>query len=246
MVSTSLHLLRPFLTPDSDSNLTAERAVEPLHAIMNEILDGQQFLVQRLASLEGNPAPSILSVSTITQRTNSSDSNQPIPQVPQDPFEAELQQSWVYKRSRNSNNNYSGAFSLISSDRRTIGLSMISGISLSDMSLISVLELPIYLSDLSNGRDYHPSGSQTSPKAALPLPSSTIANLNQMISVDRGPIFGISLDASMALSQTSVALCSISGSATIKVDVPTVVANCGNVIKERGQFCHAHRQRIKH
>ena len=66
-------------------------------------------------------------------------------------FEEELSKSWVYKRADNQDE---GGFSVISSAGRTASWSMLSGLSMSDISNISILALPVYAEDIANREQY--------------------------------------------------------------------------------------------
>ena len=66
------------------------------------------------------------------------------------PFEKDLKASRVYRRIKRDTMD----FSMRSSVARSLGWSIFSGMSLSDISEISVLALPIHLSDISNPQHY--------------------------------------------------------------------------------------------
>lgn len=66
------------------------------------------------------------------------------------PFERILEQSWVYKR--NQRNSCDGSF--ISSKERSHTWSVFSGFSLADVSILSVVAMPLTTMDLANGNHY--------------------------------------------------------------------------------------------
>ena len=69
-------------------------------------------------------------------------------------FEEELNGSWVYQRAARQ---MDGSSSVISSAGRTASWSMLTGLSLSDISNLAVLALPVYAEDISN-RELYQSG----------------------------------------------------------------------------------------
>lgn len=76
-------------------------------------------------------------------------------------FETDLESSWVYRRAKRK----SMDFSMRSSIVRSNAWSMFSGLSLSDVSIIAVLALPVYSDDLANPQHYDfGSRQQATPK----------------------------------------------------------------------------------
>jgi hypothetical protein len=126
--------------------------VSPLCVVIERILDGQALIAQRLANIEmktslGADINPIDAHSSCTERSGAS-----LPFPHGFIFEEELNNSWVYRRVGRSPN--IGNFSIVSSAGRTASWSMLSGLSLSDLSNISVLALPIYATDLNNSEVY--------------------------------------------------------------------------------------------
>lgn len=67
-------------------------------------------------------------------------------------FEADLHDSWVYKRVLKIDDD--NTLSIMSSAGRTASWSMLSGLSMSEISFVAVLALPIYAEDLQNKQRY--------------------------------------------------------------------------------------------
>ncbi|RMJ07616.1 hypothetical protein CDV36_012778 [Fusarium kuroshium] len=70
--------------------------------------------------------------------------------IPRLPFERILEQSWVYKRNQRN----SCDCSFISSAERSHTWSVFSGFSLADVSILSVIAMPLTTMDLANGEHY--------------------------------------------------------------------------------------------
>lgn len=70
--------------------------------------------------------------------------------VPRLPFERILEQSWVYRRNQHN----SCDCSFISSAERSHTWSVFSGYSLADVSILSVIAMPLTTMDLANGEHY--------------------------------------------------------------------------------------------
>ncbi|KAF7513794.1 hypothetical protein GJ744_007845 [Endocarpon pusillum] len=145
---SSLNLMLTILT--CQSSYVAEDSVKHLEGLVENMLTGHERLAQRLASFETTVAPSI---DIQTQRddarlsTTSSIRENQFGFV----FEEALKKSWVYQRAAR---NIDGSSSLFSSAGRTASWSILTGLSLSDISNIAVLSLPIYAEDISNREMY--------------------------------------------------------------------------------------------
>ena len=70
---------------------------------------------------------------------------------PDFPFEEELRSSWVYQRASNERGD---CFSIASAAGRTASWSILSGISLSDVSDIAIVGIPVYEEDIANASHY--------------------------------------------------------------------------------------------
>jgi len=119
---------------------------------MERIVEGQALFAERLANIE-----SIVSIPNARPIDPSIGGTHDLDKIVLNSrsfwFEEELKSSWVYRRSAR-NRNSTGAFSVISSAARTASWSMFSGQSISEISNIAVLSLPIYAEDLSNSEVY--------------------------------------------------------------------------------------------
>ncbi|EXL94505.1 hypothetical protein FOIG_12700 [Fusarium odoratissimum NRRL 54006] len=154
--STSLVLM----ILQSDSDQSAKQHQEQLCNNVQALLESNNALARRLMNLED----SLDFRSTVLRRTSFLS-----PLTPSDPhtssrrlstetslriptlaFETALRASRVYRRAKR----YSMDFSFRSSVARSRNWSILSGLSLSDISNISVVALPIHRDDLTNAQDY--------------------------------------------------------------------------------------------
>jgi hypothetical protein len=209
----------------SDSNLRAEETVASLDTAMDTVLEGQKSLLQRISSLESTYATSILSSPTEAQAPSSTQQEDFAFEPLASQFEAKLWKSWVYKRV-NQDGQASAGFSIISSARNTTSSSILAGVSLSEISNLSLVNIPIYPREISNRQDY-PNDLRMKDSGIL-----LRASLVRLEEVDYGPVFSCPLN-NLALPKTSVALETKLGEPDIVI-VPTIVAMCGKLLKERG------------
>lgn len=176
-------------------------------------------------------------------------------------FEEELNSSWVYRRAARRDDD---AFSIVSSAGRTVSWSVLSGLSLSDISNIAMLDLPIYLQDIGNRHMYE--FREVSAEAlrieqfiaCSQLPGldgalSRVSNVSTSwpTKVEHqirkrpqqkdgseacpDPIFGVSLQISMKLSSVLIFIPSNGMKSGRTMCLPTVVANCGAYLREDGR-----------
>ena len=143
------------LTNGSDSTYKAEDAVDELSNMIQRVLDNHQILAQRLLSIEiginlSQPLTSNQGESLVNDAA--APPGQPRRNDLGYAFEEVLETSWVYKRAARQGEE--GNFSIISAADRTASWSMLSGLSLSDISFIAVLALPVYEHDISNSEVY--------------------------------------------------------------------------------------------
>ena len=156
------------LTIYSNSVEDAHASVNALTALVQEVLASNQEMAQRLANMELLLGNSLEDDSPKSDFGNNHELHRgSIPLVPkrrkfqrQPPeanaqigefgftFDYDLKCSRVYARVRKS------TFSLSSSARRSIGWSIFSGLSLADISDLSVISLPISAAELWNGERY--------------------------------------------------------------------------------------------
>ena len=172
------------------SSLEVEEAVTSLTSLAKQILSSNRLIEARLQSIEqrtivpdtaSNVEPSAqtqtrASVTSSTLRSSvlqgrqsatlNQRSSEQVSHLSVDfAFEEELGRSWVYKRARKDGENCS----IFSSAARTASWSMLSGLSLSDISDISVLRLPVYAEDLANSEHYEFSGGESGMATTQPL-----------------------------------------------------------------------------
>jgi hypothetical protein len=214
-------------------------------------LSGHEKLAQRLSSFEKTVARA---VDTQTQTDNARLSA--IGSIKRNQFgfvfEEELNGTWVYQRAARK---MDGSSSIISSAGRTASWSMLTGLSLSDISNIAVLALPIYAEEISN-RELYQFGEididalttvveQTSNVMASTrlgkLASTRLrrsSSVKAAIEADLGPnpIFGVPLLSSMEVACVPISVVQRDGKIFISGYVPTVVARCCAYIKEEGRL----------
>ncbi|ENH62938.1 hypothetical protein FOC1_g10006404 [Fusarium oxysporum f. sp. cubense race 1] len=154
--STSLVLM----ILQSDSDQSAKQHQEQLCNNVQALLESNNALTRRLMNLEN----SLDFRSTVSRRTSFLSPLSPCDpdtssrrlstetslRIPTLAFEKALRASRVYRRAKR----YSMDFSFRSSVARSRNWSILSGLSLSDISNISVVALPIHRGDLTNAQDY--------------------------------------------------------------------------------------------
>jgi len=155
------------------------------------VIQTNQQLAQRMAMMERSMAPStivldnsdsssLMSQETIRNGTVIASTNPDVHPAFGFAFDEDLQTSWVYKRSRGRD---SSAFSTASSSQLTQSWSILSGLSLSNISNIAVQALPIFKEDLQNSNLYSfgdagrtaPTASDQKPLLAPPKHKTTIS-----------------------------------------------------------------------
>jgi len=259
--------LYPPVTSARDSALTlrsqkqddAEEKVDKLCDLVQQSLERYAFLGQRLAALELGAVgyepkpPSIPDVPAgKIPEVNA--------QVRTFAFEEVLMTSRAY---RGMTFDSSDTLSMLSSAGRTASWSMLSGLSLSEISRIAILAIPIYPSDLSNEHvyDFEPSSFDDLADAATPLilpapdpREKTLAKrfLSKLIPVTRqkpsipvtqapeldppSKMFGQSLQSSLQIANVVISVTGEDNETKIYGYIPIVVAKAGVFIKEAGTF----------
>jgi hypothetical protein len=167
-------------------------------------------------------------------------------------FEEELNGTWVYQRAARK---MDGSSSIISSAGRTASWSMLTGLSLSDISNIAVLALPIYAEEISN-RELYQFGeididalttvveqtSNATGSTRLSKLASTHLRRTSSVKAAVGaglgpnPIFGVPLRSSMEVACVPISVVQRDGKIFISGYVPTVVARCCAYIKDEGKL----------
>jgi hypothetical protein len=214
-------------------------------------LSGHEKLAQRLSSFEKTVARA---VDTQTQTDNARLSA--IGSIKRNQFgflfEEELNGTWVYQRAARK---MDGSSSIISSAGRTASWSMLTGLSLSDISNIAVLALPIYAEEISNRELYQFGEIDIDALTTVVEQTSNVmgstrlgklastrlrrsSSVKAAIEADLGPnpIFGVPLLSSMEVACVPISVVQRDGKIFISGYVPTVVARCCAYIKEEGKF----------
>ena len=221
------------------------------------MLSSHEKLAQRLASFEMTVAPATDALAQgDNARLSATDS------IKRNQFgfvfEEELNGSWVYQRAARQ---MDGSSSIISSAGRTASWSMLTGLSLSDISNLAVLALPVYAEDISNRELYqfgqvHVDALRRDVALTVSEQKSNIMGSRSLsklastklrrsssgkpaIEADSGPrpIFGVPL-----LPGPGVAWCHVKVRTDSKADlfvsyfVPNVVARCCAYIREEGEY----------
>jgi len=214
-------------------------------------LSGHEKLAQRLSSFEKTVARA---VDTQTQTDNARLSA--IGSIKRNQFgfvfEEELNGTWVYRRAARK---IDGSSSIISSAGRTASWSMLTGLSLSDISNIAVLALPIYAEEISNRELYQFGEIDIDALTTVVEQTSNVmgstrlgklastrlrrsSSVKAAIEADLGPnpIFGVPLLSSMEVACVPISVVQRDGKIFISGYVPTVVARCCAYIKEEGRL----------
>jgi hypothetical protein len=185
-------------------------------------------------------------------------------------FEEDLLASRVYKRPLFSNSRES----LLTSAARSTASSILSALSISDVSNISILAVPIYAHEISNSRRYtfgdlHPKMlkieeelSSTKPAEdnskenkwgglafALRRRRRVKASVLETSSASPLGVFGVSLKTSIKYANVSISLTNEDGEHFIYGYIPMIVAKAGVFLKETGEFswscrCFAFKSKI--
>ncbi|KAK3290986.1 uncharacterized protein B0H64DRAFT_411088 [Chaetomium fimeti] len=166
----------------SDTSLRAEQRQAELTSSVNQLLDNDHDLSRRLMNLEDSfDAQTIMTkrrsiAGTIVSKAeterlllprkagSSSAASSQTPNNPQAPlvsgfeFEVDLKTSGPYRRARRDTMD----FSFCSSVARSHAWSVFSGLSLGDISVMSVVALPVYADEITNSRHYEFGGQRFS------------------------------------------------------------------------------------
>jgi hypothetical protein len=169
-------------------------------------------------------------------------------------FEEILMSSRAYRVAAKDN---SDAFSIISSAGRTASWSMLSGLSLSEVSHIGIQALPIYASDIANKEcyDFSPAAANAIRVEDLQQTDSTKLSrrdrLKGLFRIPRGPgpepepepdhaalphVFGVELQTSIKTANVAISRINNEGQSEIYGYIPIVVAKGGVFLKEKGWY----------
>ncbi|KAM5358563.1 hypothetical protein ACJZ2D_015177 [Fusarium nematophilum] len=152
----------------SDSQARAESSQQHLLSAVETLLEGNDNLANRMMGME-TAIDAMSQRRSTTPFTSRTDSAVPPPAIPRRSslfefgFEHDLKASRVYRRAKRDTMD----FSVRSSVARTHAWSIFSGISLSNISEISVLALPLYADDIANPQHYNFGYEILQPKALL-------------------------------------------------------------------------------
>ncbi|KAF4969837.1 hypothetical protein FSARC_2995 [Fusarium sarcochroum] len=256
----SLTLMLTILTCQSQGD--AESKVDKLCDLVEETLAQNSTLKERLVAL-GARDELVVADETIDTRLNqltindpnkkddtsdatpASSDNQPRWQRNEQgfAFEEVLMSSRVYRISAKNN---SDAFSIISSAGRTASWSMLSGLSLSEVSHIGIQAIPVYATDITNKEYYDFSPAGGNPQSLVEYPhlekTSRRDRLKGLFRTSRPEqeppqpaVFGVPMEISIEYANVSINLL---GPNEERIDygrTPFVVAKACNFLKNEGQ-----------
>jgi Fungal N-terminal domain of STAND proteins len=241
----------------SESSYKAEDSVTNLTGLVESMLAGHEKLAKRLSCIEMTMVPT-------TKTENPTQNNRTdllaIGTINRNQFgfvfEEELNGSWVYRRAARR---IDSASSIVSSAGKTASWSMLTGLSLSNISNLSVLALPIYAEEISNRELYQfgkvDIGNWRQDAAFLPVlgperngkgfkgltvfastkpPKNSVETANSS-DTELNPIFGVPLLSGMKVASVTTGLVEENGEMFISGHIPTVVARCCAYIKEEGK-----------
>lgn len=250
----------------SKSRAEAERSVDRLCELVEEVLANNIDMAIRLRGIESRPGYNSVTSAKL-KNVNGSEQSTIVSEIERPPkpqeninlgqkfrsaFEEDLDKSKVYKRALYN----SSQSSVISSAARSTATSVLSGLSLGDVSIIAVFALPLYSSDITNNKHYafgdvaeQPLNlvagepREVSKKPTLkPWKQSSSQILGRLMS--RGPsaspstesepgkVFGVALETSLNYARIEVVK---QGNPVITAYIPIVVARCALFLKEHGR-----------
>ncbi|KAF4458423.1 hypothetical protein FALBO_14849 [Fusarium albosuccineum] len=155
----------------SDSDRLAIQHQEQLSVNIKNSLDAQTIVSKRMSLMsvsrtESQSSNSINPQSTLASTTESSTETDCSAFVSKFEFEDDLETSGVYRRARRNRDTMD--FSFRSSVAKSHVWSILSGLSMSDVSIMSMMALPVYQEDLTNAQHYD-FGQGPQPAAVAPL-----------------------------------------------------------------------------
>ena len=245
----------------------AESAMTRLCDLVQQVLASNQEMNLRLRNLDEKAAettvPAAPKLDDDASTTSSLSVKPPLVSVSQAPqrdqfgfaFEEDLLASRVYRKPLYSNSGES----LVTSAARTTASSVLSALSLTDISNISILAVPIYAHEISNGRRYNFGDFGTEiPESPGQRPStrslSAILNpkkweafssavrrqrLDRKSSANSKPenrVLGVPLHVSMTYAKIAISLTNERGESFVYGYIPVYVAKTGVFLKEKGVF----------
>lgn len=261
---TSLNLMLSIL--ESKSRAEAERSVDRLCDLVEEVLANNLDMSTRLRGIESRVANNS-GVSAKSEKANASarstiaSETEQLPGPPENTvlprtfrwaFEEDLDASKVYKRALYNNSQSS----LISSAARSTASSVLSGLSLGDVSVIAVFALPLYPSDITNNQHYTFGDVPEQPlnlvagepeeismkstfkpwKQSSSLGLARFRRGSSAPSIEPEPekrIFGIALGESVQYANVAISGLYDNGESFVWGHVPIVIAKCGVFLKKK-------------
>ncbi|KAH6874727.1 hypothetical protein B0T10DRAFT_585904 [Thelonectria olida] len=265
---SSLTLMLTILTCQSQND--AERDVDRLCNLVEQTLLQNVMLKERLAAWEPQKEEqnqletmeSRLNRQTLDDNFATEDAapNPDSPVVNERPkwqrnergfaFEEILMSSRAYRITARDN---SDGFSVITSAGRTASWSMLSGLSLSEVSHIGIQAIPIYASDITNKDHYDFSPAICGSMSSQSPPRSSPQGLEKSSrrkwlkglfrsaqSVEPEPeprpaVFGVSLGTSIAYAKATITRSDADGNSVVYGYIPIAVAKTGNILKQHGK-----------
>ena len=247
----------------------AESAMTRLCDLVQQVLASNQEMSLRLRNLDEKAAetsePAAPKFDDDASTTSSLSVRPPLVSVSQAAqrdqlgfaFEEDLLASRVYRKPLYSNSGES----LVTSAARSTALSVLSALSLSDISNISILAVPIYAHEISNSRRYKfgdfgieiPESSSQRPStrslsailnpkkwdafsSAVRRPRLYRTSISSTNSKPEECILGVSLNVSIRYASVAISLTNEKSESYTYGYVPIFVAKTGVFLKEKGVF----------
>ncbi|PGH17526.1 hypothetical protein AJ79_01126 [Helicocarpus griseus UAMH5409] len=233
----------------------AKAEADKLHDRIGEVLSANEALKNRLMGFDEPeippPAAAALNKSDDSSVSTTSDHTSRGPQATQQrgalrkrygfAFEEELFSSRVYKKSVFSQ---SGT-SLITAATRNTCSSVLSSLSISEVSNLSVLAVPIYANEISNSQRYIFGDFSSPPQANVVKNGSRIGSRIRKWSgfrntsreknkpADTPTVFGAPLDVCLRHAGLAISYIDDSGNGTIIGYIPVIVGKTGLFLKEK-------------
>jgi len=251
----------------SKSMEDAESAMLRLCTLVEQVLAKNEEIGLRLRNMDGadsDPVPKLRPDASTTSSRTVSPPPSPPKNMPEDiqrnafgfAFEEDLLASRVYRRPLFSDSGES----LVTSAARTTASSILSALSLTDISNISVLAVPIYAHEISNRAryifgDFHPEAPAVEGQEAATKPAQHTLKANKWnvfasavrhqrraqaakpdVARKMEPrILGVPLQESIRYANVAISLMNEEGKSYIYGYVPIFVAKIGVFLKEKGQ-----------
>ncbi|KAJ3549850.1 hypothetical protein NM208_g282 [Fusarium decemcellulare] len=263
---SSLTLMLTILTCQSQDD--AESRVDRLCDLVEEVLLRDSTLKERLVALEirdetAEPQDTIdtkLNQMSVVDTAEEASPPEAIPssankqpEWQRNPygfaFEEILMSSRAYRVAARDN---SDAFSIITSAGRTASWSMLSGLSLSEVSHIGIQAIPIYAADIANKEhyDFSPSAASSVPLDTPQQLSSAKPSRRERLKIlfrapralepvpepepeDLRPVFGVPLRESIIYANVAISRFDEAGNPHIYGYTPIAVAKAGVFLKEK-------------